>query len=261
MNQPLAYVDPGAKVASNVVVEPFATIHKNVVIEKGSWIGSGVTIMEGARIGKNVRIFPGTVVSAPPQDIKFDPDEMTECIIKDNVVLREHVTVHRGTNATGRTTVDEGAFLMVGSHVAHDCYIGKNAILVNNVAVGGHCEVGEYAILGGLAAMHQFTKVGTHCMIGGGALVRKDVPPYAKAGREPVQFVGINSIGLRRRGFDPDKIKEIQNIYRAIYQSGMNTTQAIDLLEAEFPVSDERDEIISFCRNSKRGIMRGYQTS
>lgn len=261
MNQPLAYVDPGAKVASNVVVEPFATIHKNVVIEKGSWIGSGVTIMEGARIGKNVRIYPGAVISAPPQDIKFDSEEMTECIIGDNVVIREHVTIHRGTNYSGRTVVGEGSFLMVGSHVAHDCIIGKNAILVNNVAVGGHCEVGDYAILGGLAAMHQFTIVGAHCMIGGGALIRKDVPPYTKAGREPVQFIGINSIGLRRRGFDTAKIQEIQDIYRTLYQSNMNTTQALDKLEAEFPVSDERDEIISFCRNSKRGIMRGYQTT
>ena len=260
MNQPLAYVDPGAKVASNVVIEPFSTIHKNVKIDKGTWIGSGVTIMEGARIGKNVRIFPGSVISAPPQDLKFDPDEMTECIIEDNVVIREHVTVHRGTNETGKTIVGEGAFLMVGAHVAHDCFVGKNAILVNNVALGGHCEIGDYAILGGLTAVHQFCNIGAHAMIGGGALVRKDVPPYTKAGREPIQFVGINSIGLRRRGFNPDKIKEIQNIYRAIYQSKMNTTQALDMLEAEFSVSDERDEIISFCRNSKRGIMRGYQS-
>ena len=210
MNQPLAYVDPGAKVASNVVVEPFASIHKNVIIEKGSWIGSGVSIMEGARIGKNVRVFPGSVISAPPQDLKFDPDEMTECIIRDNVVIREHVTVHRGSNETGMTVVNEGAFLMVGSHVAHDCYIGRNAIIVNNVAMGGHCEVGDYAILGGLTAVHQFVNIGAHTMIGGGTLVRKDVPPYTKAGREPVQFVGINSIGLRRRGFDTSRIQEIQ---------------------------------------------------
>ena len=259
MNQPLAYVDPGAKVASNVVIEPFATIHKNVVIDKGSWIGSGVTIMEGARIGKNVRIYPGSVISAPPQDLKFDPETVTECIIKDNVVIREHVTVHRGSDETGKTVVDEGAFLMVGSHVAHDCYIGKHAIIVNNVAVGGHCEIGDYAILGGQAAVHQFVIIGAHAMIGGGTLVRKDVPPYTKAGREPVQFLGINSIGLRRRGFDTRKVQEIQNIYRALYQSNLNTTQALDKLEAEFPATDERDEIISFCRNSQRGIMRGYQ--
>jgi UDP-N-acetylglucosamine acyltransferase len=258
MNQPLAYVDPGAKVASNVVIEPFTTIHKNVVIEEGTWIGPNVTIMEGARIGKNVKIYPGSVISAPPQDIKFDGAD-TYCYVGEGTIIREHCTIHRGTHALGKTEVGKNVFMMVGSHVAHDCIVGDHAILVNNVAVGGHCFVGEYAIIGGLSAVHQFTSVGAHSMIGGVLRITKDVPPFTKAAKEPICYVGINSIGLRRRGYDAEKIREIQNIYRVIYQSNKNVTQAVEYIEAEFPATPERDDILSFIRNSKRGIMRGIR--
>tara|TARA_B100000575_G_scaffold279242_1_gene267407 strand:+ start:180 stop:965 length:786 start_codon:yes stop_codon:yes gene_type:complete len=257
MNQPLSFIHPQAKIANNVVVEPFVTISKNVEIGQGTWIGSNVCIMEGSRIGENCRIFPGSVIGAIPQDLKFD-GENSEAIIGNNTTIRECVTINRGTNYSGKTEIGQNCLIMAYSHIAHDCKISNNAIIVNSVQLGGHIEVGEWAIIGGLSAVHQYVKIGKHSMISGGALVRKDVPPYTKAAREPLSFVGINSVGLRRRGFKSEKIIEIQNIYRTIFQSKLNNTQAIDKLEAEFPVSKERDEIIDFIRDSGRGIMKGY---
>jgi UDP-N-acetylglucosamine acyltransferase len=257
MHQPLSYVHPSAKIANNVVIEPFVTIDKNVTIGKGSWIGSNVTVMEGATIGENCRIFPGAVISAIPQDLKFG-GEKSEVIIGDNTTIRECVTINRGTKATGKTEIGDNCLLMAYCHVAHDCYIGNNCIIVNGVALGGHITIGDWVIIGGLSAIHQFVHIGSHAMISGGALVRKDVPPFVKAAREPLSFVGINSIGLRRRGFKDEKIQEIQNIYRILFQSNKNTTQAIAKIEAELPASPEKDNIISFIQNSGRGIMKGY---
>ncbi len=257
MHQPLSYVDTGANIARNVVIEPFVTIEKNVTIGSGTWIGSNVTIMEGAKIGKNCRIFPGAVISAIPQDLKFG-GEKSEVIIGDNTTIRECVTINRGTKATRKTIIGNDCLLMAYSHVAHDCIIGNNCVIVNGVALGGHIVIGDWVIIGGLSAVHQFVHIGSHAMISGGALVRKDVPPYVKAAREPLSFVGINSIGLRRRGFTDKKIQEIQNVYRILFQSNKNNTQAITKIEAELSVSPERDEIISFIQNSGRGIMKGY---
>ena len=257
MNQPLAYVHPQAKIANNVVIEPFVTIHKNVEIGEGTWIGSNVTIMEGARIGKNCRIFPGAVISAIPQDLKFKGEDSL-VKIGDNVTIREYVTINRGTRASFETVIGDNTLLMAGSHIAHDCVVGKNCIIANASALAGHIIVDDYAIVGGLSAVHQFCNIGAHVMISGGALVRKDVPPYTKAAREPLSFVGINSIGLRRRGFSSEKIKEIQDIYRVIYLRGYNVTQALAIIEAEMPATSERDEIVSFISNSSRGVMKGY---
>lgn len=259
MNQPLAYIHPGAKIATNVVVEPFTTIHNNVTIGSGTWIGSNVTIMEGARIGKNCRIFPGSVISAIPQDLKFEGEDSL-VVIGDNTTIRECVTINRGTKAYGRTELGENCLVMATAHIAHDCILGNNSIVVNGVALAGHVTVGEYAIIGGLAAVHQFIHIGEHAMISGGALVRKDVPPYTKAAKEPLSYVGINSIGLRRRGFSADKIREIQNIYRILYQQNNNTSQALEIIEAELEATPERDQIITFIRNSQRGIMKGYSS-
>ncbi len=257
MNQPLAYVHPQAKIARNVVIEPFTTIHKNVEISEGTWIGSNVTIMEGARIGKNCRIFPGAVISAIPQDLKFDGEETT-VEVGNNTTIREFVTVNRGTKASFKTVVGSNCLLMAYVHVAHDCVIGDNCILANAVNLAGHINIGDFAIVGGLSAVHQFVNIGAHVMISGGSLIRKDVPPYTKAARDPLSFVGINSIGLRRRGFSSAKINEIQDIYRIIYLRNLNVTQAIAYIEAEMPATTERDEIISFIGNSQRGIMKGY---
>jgi len=257
MHRSLSYIDPQAKLAKNVVVEPFVTIEKNVEIGSGTWIGSNVTIMEGARIGENCEIFPGAVISAIPQDLKFDGEDSL-AIIGDNTIIRECATINRATKATGKTIVGNNCLIMAYAHIAHDCIIGNNAIIVNNVALGGHVEIGEYAVIGGITAVHQFIKIGKHCMVSGGSLVRKDIPPYVKAGREPLSFIGINSIGLRRKNFSEEEITEIQNIYRILYQKKNNNTQAINKIEIDFKISEIRDEIISFVRNSGRGIMRGY---
>jgi len=260
MNQPLAYIHPGAKIATNVVVEPFTTIHNDVIIGSGTWIGSNVTIMEGARIGKNCRIFPGAVISAIPQDLKFDGEDSL-AIIGDNTTIRECVTVNRGTKALGKTQIGDNCLIMATSHVAHDCVIGDNCILANGSIIAGHVTIGNFAILSGLVAVHQFIHIGDHALVSGGSLVRKDVPPFSKAGKEPLSFIGINSIGLRRRGFETAKIREIQNIFRILYQKNYNTTQALEKIEADMEATKERDQIILFIKNSQRGIMKGYAGS
>lgn len=257
MNQPLAYVHPGAKIAKNVVIEPFTTIHNNVVIGDGTWIGSNVTIMEGARIGKNCNIFPGAVISAIPQDKKFN-DEDTVTIIGDNTTIRECVTINRGTSDRMKTEIGDNCWIMAYSHIAHDCIVGRDCIFSNNSTLAGHVTVGDYVTLAGMTAINQFCSVGNYAFVTGGTLVRKDVPPFAKAGREPISYVGINSIGLRRRGFEVEKIREIQDIYRILYQKNYNNTQACAIIEAEVQASSERDEILQFIKNSQRGIMKGY---
>ncbi|QJP35211.1 acyl-ACP--UDP-N-acetylglucosamine O-acyltransferase [Nonlabens sp. Ci31] len=257
MNQPLAYVHPGAKIAKNVVIEPFTTIHNDVVIEEGTWIGSNVTIMEGARIGKNVSIFPGAVISAIPQDKKFE-DEDTLTIIGDNTTIRECVTINRGTSDRMKTVIGKNCWIMAYCHIAHDCIVGDNCIFSNNSTLAGHITVGDYVVLAGMAAVQQFCQIGSHAFVTGGSLVRKDVPPFVKAGREPLSYVGINSVGLRRRGFDLEKIREIQDIYRILYQKNYNVSQGVEIIEAEMIATPERDEILEFIKNTKRGIMRGY---
>lgn len=260
MNQPLAYVHPGAKIAKNVVIEPFTTIHNNVIIGEGTWIGSNVTIMEGARIGKNCNIFPGAVISAIPQDLKFQ-DEETTVEIGDGTTIREYVTINRGTVDRMKTVVGKNCWIMAYCHIAHDCVVGDNCVFSNNSTLAGHITVGDHVVLAGMAAIQQFCKIGSHAFVTGGSLVRKDVPPYVKAGREPLSYVGINSIGLRRRGFSTDKIREIQDIYRILYQKNYNNSQAVDIIEAEMEATPERDEILQFIKNSQRGIMKGYMSS
>ena len=257
MNQPLAYVHPQAKIARNVVIEPFVTIHKNVEIGEGTWIGSNVTIMEGARIGKNCKIFPGAVISAAPQDLKYAGEETT-VEIGDNTTIREFVTVNRGTKESNKTVIGNNCLLMAYVHIAHDCVIGNNCILANAANLAGHITMHDFAILGGLSAVHQFVNIGSHVMISGGSLVRKDVPPYTKAARDPLSFVGINSIGLRRRGFTSEQINQIQDIYRVIYLKNLNVSQSLNYIETEIAASPERDEILSFISKSSRGIMKGY---
>jgi UDP-N-acetylglucosamine acyltransferase len=257
MNQPLSYVHPEAKIANNVVIEPFVTIAKNVEIGEGTWIGSNVNIMEGARIGKNCMIFPCAVISAIPQDLKFDGEE-TIVEIGDNTTIREGVTINRGTKARGKTKIGNNCLLMNYVHIAHDSFIGNNCILTGYVGLAGEVVIDDYAIIAAGTLVHQFVHIGSHAFIGGGSLVRKDVPPFVKAAREPLSYVGVNSIGLRRRNFSNETIRQVQDIYRFLYQQGKNTSQAIVKIEAELPATPERDEIILFVKNSKRGIMRGY---
>jgi UDP-N-acetylglucosamine acyltransferase len=257
MIQPLAYIHPNAKIARGVTVDPFAVIHGDVEIGEGTWIGSNVTIMDGARIGKNCRIFPGAVIAAIPQDLKFN-GEKTSVEIGDHVTIRECVTINRGTNDRMTTRVGEHTLIMAYVHLAHDCLVGSHCIIANAVNMAGHVVVGDHAVIGGMSAVHQFVHIGAHVMISGGSLVRKDVPPYVKAGREPLSYAGINSIGLRRRGYSNEAITAIQDIYRILYVSGLNTTDALARIETEMPATSERDEIILFIQNAKRGIMRGY---
>jgi len=257
MRQPLSYVHPDAKIADNVVIEPFVSIDRDVEIGSGTWIGSNVTIMNGARIGENCRIFPGAVISAVPQDLKFD-GEKTTAEIGNNTTIRECVTINRGTVAKGKTIVGNDCLLMAYVHIAHDVVLGNNIILANSVQVAGEVTIDDWAIIGGVSAIHQFVHIGSHTMLSGGSFIGKDVPPFVKAGRAPVSYAGVNSIGLRRRGFTNEKINEIQEIYRFLYQKGFNNKKAIERIEAETTASKERDEIIMFFTQSQRGMMKGY---
>jgi UDP-N-acetylglucosamine acyltransferase len=257
MKQPLAYIHPDAKIAPNVVIDPFVTIDKNVEIGEGTWIGSNVTIMEGARIGKNCKIYPGAVISAVPQDLKFKGED-TLAVIGDNTTLRECVTVNRGTAAKGKTVIGDNCLLMAYCHVAHDCLLGNNIIISNATQLAGEVEIDDFAIISGGVLVHQFTRIGSHVMVQGGSKVGKDVPPFVTAGREPLSYAGINSIGLRRRGFTSEQIRDIQDVYRYIYLSGMNTSHAVERIMAELPATKERDEILLFVKNSPRGIIKGY---
>jgi len=257
MIHPLTYIHPDAKIGPNVTIDPFSTIHKNVEIGEGTWIGSNVTIMEGARIGKNCRIFPSSVISAIPQDLKFKGEE-TLTTIGDNTTVRECVTINRGTSDRTKTSIGNNCLIMAYSHIAHDCIIGNHCIFSNNTTLAGHITIGDNVVLAGLTAVQQFVRIGSHAFVTGGSLVRKDVPPYVKAAREPLSYVGVNSVGLKRRGFTLDKINHILDIYRILFVRGYNVSKALSIIETEIPVSDERDEIITFVRETGRGIMKGY---
>ncbi len=257
MVSPLAHVHPDAKIGDGVRIDPFTMVHGNVEIGDDTWIASGVTVMDGARIGKRCRIFPGAVFSGIPQDLKFKGED-TLAILGDDCTIRECVTINRGTAALGRTTIGNNCLIMAYSHVAHDCTIGNGCIFSNNTTLAGHISVGDYVVLAGLTAVQQFVRIGSHAFITGGSLVRKDVPPYVKAAREPLSYVGVNSVGLKRRGYSTGKINEILDIYRILFVRGYSTSKALSLIEADIPVSDERDEILSFIQETSRGVMRGY---
>ncbi len=254
----LTKIHPDARLAAGVVVEPFTTIAKNVEIGEGTWIGPNVTIMENVKIGKNCQIFPGAVIGAVPQDLKFQGEE-THVEIGDNVIIRECVTINRGTAASGKykTIVGNSCLLMSYVHIAHDCVIGSNVILASYTGLAGEVEVQDWAIIGGKTGTHQFTRIGAHVMVSGGSLVGKDIPPYMIAGHLPLSYGGVNRIGLRRRGFSNEVINGIHDVYRIIYQSNLNITDACAKVEEEVPQSAERDTILQFIRSSKRGIIKG----
>jgi UDP-N-acetylglucosamine acyltransferase len=253
----LANIHPGASIADDVKIEGFATIYEDVEIGPGSWIGPNAVIMNGARIGKNVQIFPGAVISADPQDLKFE-GEITTVEIGDNTIIREYVTINKGTKANEHTVVGKDCLIMSYVHIAHDCVLQDRVILGSYAGLAGEVEVDNWAIISPGSLIHQFVRIGAHVMIQGGSRVPKDVPPFAMAGREPISFTGINSIGLRRRGFTNETIYAIQEVFRIIYQRGLNISDAMEFVEANLPASKERDEIILFIRASKRGIIRGY---
>jgi UDP-N-acetylglucosamine acyltransferase len=252
-----AYVHPEAILGENVVIEPFAFVDKNVEIGDGTLVMSGANIRYGARVGKDCRIFPGAVIGGLPQDLKFRGEDSL-AIIGDNTTVRECVTVNRGTASKGYTKVGSNCLLMAYSHIAHDCVINDYAIVGNATQLAGEVEVDHHAILSGGTLVHQFTRIGAHVMIQGGTRLGKDIPPYIIAGREPVCYYGVNLIGLKRNGYTNEKINEIQEIYRIIYQSGFNFSDAISKIEDEFEETPEMRLIVDFVKNSPRGIVRGY---
>ncbi len=251
----LASIHPDARIGANVEIGPFVTIDRDVIIGDNCVIDSNATICRYTQLGNNCHVFPSAVIGAIPQDLKFQGEE-TWTVIGDNCVLREFVTVHRGTASKGKTVVGNNNLIMAYCHIAHDCILGDNIIMSNCTQLAGEVEVDDFAIIGGGTLVHQFSHIGGHVMIQGGSKVNKDIPPFIIAAREPIAFFGINSIGLNRRGFTPEQIHAIQEIYRIIYQGGMNTTQALNHIEATMPATDERDKILSFIRNSTRGIVK-----
>jgi len=254
----LSYIHPDAKLAENVTVEPFAYIGANVEIGEGTWVGPHATILEGSYIGKFCKIFPSAVVGAIPQDLKFKGEKST-VIIEDYVTVRECCTVNRGTEASMTTRIGKGTLLMAYVHVAHDCIIGNHCIIANSVNLAGHITIGNNVIVGGMSAVHQFVKIGDHAMIGGGSLVRKDVPPFVKAAREPLSYVGVNSIGLRRRGYTIEQVNHIQDIYRILFVKCNNVKQGLETIDATIHESDEKSQILEFLYSAERGLMKGFK--
>ncbi|KAA6301179.1 MAG: Acyl-[acyl-carrier-protein]--UDP-N-acetylglucosamine O-acyltransferase [Candidatus Ordinivivax streblomastigis] len=256
MTHQFASVHPEAIIGKNVTISPFVTIDKNVVIGDNTYLYPNAIILEGARIGNNCRIFSGAVISGIPQDLKFVGEETT-CEIGDNTTIRECATVNRGTASKGKTIVGSDCLLMAYSHTAHDCVIHNHVILGNATQLAGEVEVDDYAILSGGSLVHQFSRIGKHVMLQGGSKVSKDIPPYIVAGREPLTYSGVNIVGLRRRGFTTEQISGIQEIYRILYQSGLNNSVAIEHLKASIAGGIEKEEVVTFVSNSLRGVIRG----
>lgn len=255
----LSVVHPNAKIGGGVSVGPFTTIEDDVEIGEGCIIGPNVTIYAGSRIGKQVEVFPGAVIGGKPQDLKF-AGEYTITVVGDNTTVREYVTINRGTAAAGQTVVGKNCLLMAYAHVAHDCVLGDNIVIANNVNLAGHVVLEDYVIIEGQVGVQQFVRIGQHSFIAGGSLVRKSVPPYIRAAREPLSYIGVNRIGLQRRGFAIDRINIIHEIYRLLFVKGLNITNAITEIETTVPVCDERDDVIRFIAETERtGIIRSFQ--
>lgn len=248
-------ISPKSEIGTNVKIGPFSCIYENVEIGNDCQIMNNVTILPGARIGNGVKIFPGAVVGAVPQDLKFKGED-TLAIVGDNTTIRECVTINRGTASKGKTVVGNGCLLMAYVHVAHDCKIGNGVIVSNAVQFGGEVVVDDHAVIGGGSLIHQFCHLGKYIMLQGGALVNKDIPPYVKAAREPISFVGLNAIGLHRHGFSKEDVQIISDIYRILYMSDLNVTNAVKLIIQTLPESGFRDEIVNFVENSERGVIR-----
>ena len=255
MISPLASIHPNAKLGNNVTIEPFAVIHDNVTVGDGTHIMSQAVILPFSRIGNNCCIFPGAVIGAIPQDLKFHGEETT-VEIGDNTTIREHVTVNRGTVDKWKTVIGSNCLLMAYAHVAHDCTLGNNVILANAVQLAGHVDIGDYAIIGGLAGAHQFTRIGAHTYVAGHTVIRKDVPPFVKAAREPMAYMGLNIVGLQRRNFPKEKIQAISQIYHILFIENHTTSTSIKLITEKVPDSEVKAEILQFVQSAKTGIIK-----
>ncbi len=252
----LAYVHPKAKIGNNVTIEPFAMIHGDVEIGDDCWIGSNAVIMDKTRMGKSNRIFPGAVVGAIPQDLKYK-GEPSLCEIGDNNTIRECVTINRGTLDRMTTKIGNNCLLMAYTHLGHDTILGNNVIIANSGNLAGHITVEDFVIIEGVVAAQQFVNIGAHSFVAGASLIRKSIPPYIRVAREPLQFIGVNTIGLARRGVDKEIIKQIEDIYRIIFVRGHNISNALEIVENEIPLSEQRTEILEFIRAQKDGIIKG----
>jgi UDP-N-acetylglucosamine acyltransferase len=257
MISPLASIHPTAKLGTDVTIDPFAVIQENVTIGDGTHIMSHAVIMPFTHIGKNCNIFPGAVLGGVPQDLKFVGEETT-VEIGDNTTIREYVTINRGTKDKWKTAIGSNCLLMAYAHVAHDCIIGNNVILANSVQLAGHVEVGDYAIIGGLAGAHQFTRIGAHTYIAGHTVIRKDVPPYVKAAREPMCYMGLNIVGLHRRNFTKEQIDTIAEIYHTLFVKNSSTTKGIDMINERISDGELKSEILNFVQNSRIGIIKRH---
>ena len=252
----LASVSKDAQIGQNVRIDPFAVIHEDVIIGNGTRIHSNVALYPGTRIGEDCEVFPGAVIGVVPQDLKFD-NEYTTVEIGNNTKIRECVTIHRGTSDKMKTAIGDNCLLMTYVHVAHDCQIGNNVILASYTGLSGHVIIDDYAILEGKVAAQQFAHIGKHAFIGGASLIRKDVPPFIKAAREPLTFAGVNSVGLRRRGYSDEQVREIEDIYRTIYVQNSNLSKGIDAVLQSMDKTPLRDEILGFIQSSDKGVIRG----
>lgn len=253
---PLAHVDPQAKIGTSVEVAPFAFIGPNVTVGAGAWIGPHATVLGDTVVGEECKLFPGCVIGADSQDLKYK-GEPTSVEIGARTSIRECVTIHKATTDKMVTRVGSDCLIMAYVHIAHDVQLGDHVILANSCNVAGHVVIEDHVIIEGMVGIQQFVRIGKHAFIAGGSLVRKNVPPYIKAAREPLSYIGINGIGLRRRGFDIDRIQNIEDIYRTLYVLNNNMTQAVKAAELELPTSDDKDTVLSFIRESDKGIIRG----
>lgn len=252
---PTAIVSPKAKLGNDVEIGPFAIIHDDVEIDDGCEIGPYVGVYNFARIGKRIKIFQGASVANLPQDLKFDKGK-TFLTIGDDTTIREFATLHRGTHATGETRIGKNCLIMAYAHVAHDCHIGDNCIIANGVQLAGHVEIEETVIIGGLSAVHQFTKIGRHAMVGGGSMVNTDVPPFIMTSGYPARYMGLNIVGLKRRGFTKEEIEAIKESYRLYYSYGMNPPEAKIKIAEKFGDQQHVKSILEFMEKSTRGIIR-----
>lgn len=251
-----AIISPEAKIGKNVTIGPYTIIEEDVVIGDNCKIGAHVTLANGVRLDEEVQIFNNSVLGTVPQDLKFG-GEKTTLEIGKRTVIREFAMINRGTKYSYKTVIGQDCFIMAYVHIAHDCIVGDNVILVNAVQIAGHCTIGDYAIISGLSAIHQFTRVGAHVMIEGGAKIKKDIPPYISAQGEPLRYAGLNTIGLRRRGFSNETIANLNEAYKLFYRSKLNISQAIEKVKAEANDTDENVlKVIKFLGiETQRGIL------
>ena len=253
----LASIHPNAKLGNNVTIDPFAVIHDKVSIGDDTHIMSNVVVMPYTTVGSHCRIFPGAVLGAIPQDLKYLGEETT-VEIGDHTTIRECVTINRGTKDKWKTTVGSHCLIMAYSHVAHDCAVGNHVILANGVQLAGHVEVGDFAIIGGLCGVQQFTRIGRHAYVGGQSAIRKDVPPYVKAAREPISYMGINVVGLHRRNFPHHSIEMISQIYHLLFVGNHSTTSGVALVKEKIPDNEIKSEILHFIQGSKTGVIKRF---